>query len=31
MYQRAVKIAQVLEETENENQTLNLGKQKMEP
>jgi len=29
MYQRAVKIAQVLEESENENRALNLGKRKM--
>ena len=29
MYQRAVKIARVLEESENENRALNLGKRKM--
>jgi len=29
MYQRAVKIARLLEELENENRALNLGKRKM--
>ena len=29
MYQRAVKIARVLEESKNENRALNLGKRKM--
>ena len=30
MYERAVKIARVLEESKNENRALNLGKRKME-